>query len=276
MEKIDPNQNKDMLGVVRKSVWKVPFRLTDIPFFDTSFLCDPNEISNLTGYESDTEPWDAPMRRRKNVSSEIRSQIGYGYDRRRSSNIEVFISADDDMLVNEPFSRDPTIPMRKFAPRNYEYSPIHRAKSPKSPASPVSNAAYSRYTPPPVCHSPTPYSKPSVSNIRNQFNDGTDPVMVYKKRSAPRPPSDDFYPMEPARRNSKKRQAPQPQPRVSSPKPGWSKEVNPIKELEAIAKRNGNGNNVGPLSSIVARLMNSFIDRMVMRMTIPHSTFKEC
>jgi myosin-3 len=213
----------------KMNIWRVPFRLIDIPFFNTSYLCDPNEITNYTElYESDTEPWDAPMRRKKNVSSEIRSQM-YGYGRRQS-NIDVYISADDDVLVNAPFTRDPSIPMRKFAPRNYEYSPQHRSKS---PASPISN--HSRYTPPPFCHSPTPYCKPNVNSMRTKF-DGNEAVMVYKKR-APRPPSEPCYP-EPVRRSSKKKPAPQPQPqpRRNSPTPDWARQVNPIKELEALGK----------------------------------------
>lgn len=230
LERIDPREKKENLGPVRKPVWKIPFRLDEIPFFDTSYLCAPNEITNFTGYESDTEPWDAPMRRKKNVSSEIRSQLS-GYNRRGSN---VYVTADDDYLVNETFTRDPLIGMPRIAPRMYEYSPQHKARTP----SPRHQSPHKFISP--TSLSPTPYCIQPVSYIRDRF--GGDSINMenrsvsYKKRSAPKPPADLYHSPNHAPKvwNAKKGMAPQPHPRVSSPQ---ERRVNPINELKAMGKK---------------------------------------
>lgn len=155
LERVDPNQrNKDHLGPMRHSVWKIPFRLDDIPFFDTTYMCDPSKVRRVyTSYESDgdSESWDAPMKRRHNLSSEITAHMR-SYDRR--GNHFDGLAADDDMIVNHPFHRDAGQPMR-IPPRNFDYSPSRPARM-----------GGSRNTPPPQCYSPTPYSKPRITDIK--------------------------------------------------------------------------------------------------------------
>nr|CAD7456020.1 unnamed protein product [Timema tahoe] len=42
LERIDPGGRASLvLPKKRQSVWKLPFRLDDLPFFDTTFMCDP-------------------------------------------------------------------------------------------------------------------------------------------------------------------------------------------------------------------------------------------
>nr|CAD7199738.1 unnamed protein product [Timema douglasi] len=42
LEKVDPGGRASLvLPKKRQSVWKLPFRLDDLPFFDTTFMCDP-------------------------------------------------------------------------------------------------------------------------------------------------------------------------------------------------------------------------------------------
>lgn len=102
LERIDYNQrNRAMLGPVRPSVWKLRFRLDEIPFFDTTYMCDPSSKNyEYTGNDSDTEDWDAPLRRRQNLSSDITHStqrgetVNYG-------------------LANVPFHRDPSLPIRR-------------------------------------------------------------------------------------------------------------------------------------------------------------------
>lgn len=153
LERVDPNQrNKEQLGPTRHAVWKIPFRLDDIPFFDTTYMCDPTKARRAyTSYESDadSECWDAPMKRRHNLSSEITSQMRRGHYEE--------MAAEDDMIVNHPFHRDAGQPMR-IPPRNYDYGPSVNQR-------PV-RMGPSRNTPPPQCYSPTPYSKPRVPNIK--------------------------------------------------------------------------------------------------------------
>lgn len=100
-EKIDASQkNRALLGPVKPSVWKLRFRMDEIPFFDTTYMCDPSSVSYMyTGNDSDTEDWDAPLRRRKNVSSEITKAV------QRNS--------EDNGLANEPFHRDPSLPIKR-------------------------------------------------------------------------------------------------------------------------------------------------------------------
>jgi hypothetical protein len=64
----------------------------------------------LTAYDEELEDWDAPLRRRTTVSSHI-SQNLYQAGNRRIS-VYPDIDEDDGMIVNEPFNRDPTIPVR--------------------------------------------------------------------------------------------------------------------------------------------------------------------
>lgn len=72
LEKVDPREaNSGLLGAARQPIRKLPFRLDEIPFYDTNYMCDPN-----TGRSSDLEDesdddWDAPLRRNVNVSSHI-------------------------------------------------------------------------------------------------------------------------------------------------------------------------------------------------------------
>lgn len=74
MEKIDSNEtNPALLGPLRPSVNKLPFRLNEIPFFDTSYMCDPltGNVVKVLNEDSDQDNWDAPLQRTANVSSQI-------------------------------------------------------------------------------------------------------------------------------------------------------------------------------------------------------------
>lgn len=235
LDKIDPKElNKEQLGwvfnfafilswglikhfwsPVRRAVWKIPFRLDEIPFFDTNFLCEPAQPTHFTSYEEEIEPWDLPLRRRNNVSTHISSHL-YHTNRRESHYSD--IGSDDGMLVNEPFSRDPEIAVKKIRGRRYDNSPR------QSIGSPIED-------PRPACNSPTPYSKPNVGNLREKFVSGdSNESMSFKKR-APQPPADS------GRRASdhkllKKGPAP---PRPSSPH--HPSKADPIREMESIAKQ---------------------------------------
>lgn len=171
LERIDPQQtNAELLGPAKMSVWKMPFRLDEIPYFDTSFLCDPDSIPKTGGYDSDDESWDAPLHRRKNVSSRItaatsgaRHGLGAGGGRETPN------------LYIKPFSRDPMQMDRRCS----------------SPA-------------PPAFLDQTTTLRP-VSQRVGEFNSG-DQYSVYKKRSPAPPPPPPSYPTN----SQKKRQAPRP------------------------------------------------------------------
>lgn len=72
LEKIDPREtNPALLGAPKLPVRKLPFRLDEIPFYDTNYMCDPLTGGPLDVEDSDQEEWDAPLRRTPNVSSHI-------------------------------------------------------------------------------------------------------------------------------------------------------------------------------------------------------------
>lgn len=72
LEKIDPREtNPSLLGSARQPVRKLPFRLTEIPFYDTTYMCDPLTGKSLDLDDSDQEDWDAPLRRTVNISTHI-------------------------------------------------------------------------------------------------------------------------------------------------------------------------------------------------------------
>lgn len=96
---------------MRRAVWKIPFRLDEIPFFDTRFMCDTSQMTNFTEFEEDVEPWDAPLRRRKTVSTHIQQHL-YDIPTQRRESVYAAINDEDGMIVNELFQRDPSVPIR--------------------------------------------------------------------------------------------------------------------------------------------------------------------
>ncbi|XP_058062557.1 neither inactivation nor afterpotential protein C [Anopheles bellator] len=236
LEKIDPNQrNPALLGPHKPAVWKLRFRFDDIPFFDTTFMCDPSTASYIyTGNDSDGEDWDAPLRRRKNLSSEITQSAQRGLRSEGGGHA-------DHSLADEPFHRDPSLPIKRLSPHGIMMEPKigNRARSPVH--SPVTSSVYS----------PVPYTRQTVDDIRSKFSaasldevggGGSTKTAVYKKRPAPRvpplpepePPAIGEYPAKAA----KKRQAPQPQ----AGRPITPTKIDPIREMELIGKKNTDEN----------------------------------
>lgn len=175
MERIDPQQtNAELLGPAKMSVWKMPFRLDEIPYFDTSFLCDPDSIPKTGGYDSDDESWDAPLHRRKNVSSRITASTsgarhGLGAGGRETPNLYI-----------KPFSRDPMQMDRRcsspappaFLDQSTTLRPVSQRVGEFN-----SSEQYSVYKK----RSPAPPPPPPAYQTNSQ-----------KKRQAPCPPKRDF------------------------------------------------------------------------------------
>lgn len=241
IDRIDTNQkHSSLLGPMKPTVWKLPFRLDELPFFDTTYLCDPTMMnSNYVGQDSDDEDWDAPLRRRSTLSTDIikkQSQTRY-----QPINEYVDEPVDEDSVVLEPFCRDPSVPMKRRAPK----PPTIIKISSEEPA-PIS---YSKF------YSPTPYTRQSVDDIRSKFAENNVVIgqksVVYKKKTAPKVPS--IYNPSDEQKLTKKRMAPQPKPDWE-PKPGPEfsysanenrktevtsspAKINPIKEMQLIAQR---------------------------------------
>lgn len=111
LDKIDPKEtNPALLGPIRPSVTKLPFRMDDIPYFDTSLMCDPHGGPNYFGadFESDEESWDAPLRRKNTIALKITQATQMPYNQYSQTDISG-IHCD---ILNEPFTRDPNIPLK--------------------------------------------------------------------------------------------------------------------------------------------------------------------
>ncbi|XP_011500567.1 PREDICTED: neither inactivation nor afterpotential protein C [Ceratosolen solmsi marchali] len=122
LERIDPHENPDaFLGPAPLlTVHKLPFNFhTELPFYDTSHMHDPSKArrrqGSITSSVSDDEQenWDEPLRR----------QTIWGNIRRNKKDVQCqttnsphrainTASAGDQSLINTPFSRDPSVPVR--------------------------------------------------------------------------------------------------------------------------------------------------------------------
>lgn len=72
LDRVDAKEiNPALLGPLRPPVNKLPFNLNDVPYFNTTFMCDPLTQPTPTGYDSDAEAWDAPLKRSTNVSAQM-------------------------------------------------------------------------------------------------------------------------------------------------------------------------------------------------------------
>lgn len=113
LEKIDPMEtNPALLGPMPQTVHKLPFRLDDIPFFDTTYLCDPvidSYYNTAAGdVDSDQEAWDAPLRRSTGkMSAKITVATQMPYDRYSQTEIAGVHSEFNN--INETYSRDPSV-----------------------------------------------------------------------------------------------------------------------------------------------------------------------
>lgn len=118
LDKIDPKQcNPALLGPMPPSVHKLPFRLDDIPYFDTTFLCDPvmdKYYTPGTGVDSDDE-WDAPLHRASTVAAKITvatrmpnaGAAGYQDQQQQYSQTNLSGLFGEFTNILEPYSREP-------------------------------------------------------------------------------------------------------------------------------------------------------------------------
>ncbi|GAB0088953.1 Neither inactivation nor afterpotential protein C [Sergentomyia squamirostris] len=172
LERVDPKETtKNLLGVAKQSVWKIPFRFDDIPYFDTSFMCHPGEQMTPFSADSDEEDWDAPMKRRNNLSAEIASATHSAL----TDTIHPNYGLTTNPILSEPYCRD-------FSAASASL----KRRAPEPPTS--SNTAIDS---PPV-RSLTPYERMSVGEMLGKFDDNgsiTSKNAIYKKRPAPQPPA---------------------------------------------------------------------------------------
>lgn len=245
LDKIDPKQcNPALLGEIPKSVHRLPFRLDDIPYFDTTFLCDPvmdQYYTPGTGNDSDNDSWDAPLKRTTStVASKIQASAAGNSNNRQqpySQHSQTNLSglAGEFTNINEPYSRDP----------NATFNPIGKRRGSKSFA-PMPPQKYGgggggqcqRHSP------SAANSSPHELRARFEQMSGNQSGSL-KKRSAPRmppPPAYDAPSPTPRRRSSfgKKTHAPMTPSRPSSSgyefrgmdQTGGMQKMNPVREMQ--------------------------------------------
>ena len=118
LDKVDPREcNPGLLGPMPPAVHKLPFRVDDLPFFDSSYLCDPvaHSYLGIGGSDSDQEQWDAPLRRRATVSSKITVATQMPYN--QCSQTEISGVNSEFSNINEIYSRDPSVPFNPIGKR---------------------------------------------------------------------------------------------------------------------------------------------------------------
>lgn len=187
-----------------QSVHKLPFRLDDIPFFDTTMMCDPvmdRYYTPGTGNDSDNDSWDAPLKRSPTVATKITVATRLPGQQQHVNQLYAPTNdvpatrsaafAGEFNNINEPFSRDPNA---KFNPiGNRRGSHVVTALSAVRHMDAGRSSYNSQYT------SNTPYqtsssydASPSSHELRARFEersygDCQRPASL-KKRAAPRGP----------------------------------------------------------------------------------------
>ncbi|KAG7311754.1 hypothetical protein JYU34_002814 [Plutella xylostella] len=132
LDRVDPHsRQKEFLGSSPPSVWKLPFGINQLTYYDTTHMCDPSGKSNDTfasQYDSDHEQWDEPLKRRSSLAQKPQTS-----------------TAGTQTLINVPYCRDPTQPVTKLPPEEAQPRPAVYKKKPG-------------YTPPNFYQAPTPWS----------------------------------------------------------------------------------------------------------------------
>ncbi|KAJ0181639.1 hypothetical protein K1T71_002361 [Dendrolimus kikuchii] len=107
LDRVDPQAKEEVfLGSSPPSVWKLPFRIDQLQYYDTTYMCDPSAKSNDTfasQYDSDHEQWDDPLKRRFSAQPQTS---------KASAGTQTFISV--------PYCRDPSQPVPKLPPDEIE------------------------------------------------------------------------------------------------------------------------------------------------------------
>ncbi|XP_030041129.2 neither inactivation nor afterpotential protein C [Manduca sexta] len=101
LDRVDPQAKESVfLGTSPPTVWKLPFRIDQLQYYDTMHMCDPAAKSNDTfasQYDSDHEQWDEPLKRRFSSAPDI-------------------TTSSTQTLISVPFSRDPAVPVPTLPP----------------------------------------------------------------------------------------------------------------------------------------------------------------
>ncbi|ALC38813.1 ninaC [Drosophila busckii] len=189
--------NSAQLGPMPVPIKKMPFRLDQIPFYDTQYMVDPaNSISRQTfpnhlllQQTEDDEPWDSPLQRNPSMTSCLLTYNAYKKEQACQTNWDRM--GESDNIYNQGFFRDPQQLRRNQMQRNMnaynnaynDYnSNVNRNWSNQRTGS-RRNSLKGYAAPPP------PPPLPSSNYYRNNPNQQQQQQRNYQQRSS-YPPSD--------------------------------------------------------------------------------------
>ncbi|KAH8412845.1 hypothetical protein KR009_006225, partial [Drosophila setifemur] len=201
--------NSSQLGPLPVPMKKMPFRLDQIPFYDTQYMVDPaNSIARqtfpnqlLTQHMEDDEAWDSPLQRNPSMTSCALTYNAYKKEQACQTNWDRM--GESDNIYNQGFFRDPQQLRRNqmqmnmnaynnpYSNYNGNYNSssnqnwgVHRSGSRRN-----SLKGYAAPPPPPPMPSSHNYRNPSQQQQRN-----------YQQRSS-YPPSDPVRELQNMARN---------------------------------------------------------------------------
>ncbi|XP_017777903.1 PREDICTED: neither inactivation nor afterpotential protein C [Nicrophorus vespilloides] len=165
-------QPSTWLGERKPAILKLPFRLNDIPYFDTSYMCDP--LTNPWNTIEKEEDWDAPFRWRETVSSQITLSLLKEEQENKickpySAHCKPHPTLHNpyiEYISNIPYNRDPNVPIKRLSAigtdPDFSNCPIN-----------IMNPNYSEHKtfqppPPPMMNSPITYNNSPYKNGDNE------------------------------------------------------------------------------------------------------------
>ncbi|KAI8041867.1 hypothetical protein M5D96_003162 [Drosophila gunungcola] len=95
--------NSSQLGPLPVPIKKMPFRLDQIPFYDTQYMTFPNQL--LTQHMEDDEPWDSPLQRNPSMTSCALTYNAYKKEQACQTNWDRM--GESDNIYNQGYFRDP-------------------------------------------------------------------------------------------------------------------------------------------------------------------------
>ncbi|KAH8248818.1 hypothetical protein KR032_003465 [Drosophila birchii] len=116
--------NSSQLGPLPVPIKKMPFRLDQIPFYDTQYMVDPaNSISRQTfpnqllmQQQEEDEPWDSPLQRNPSMTSCALTYNAYKKEQACQTNWDRM--GESDNIYNQSYFRDPQQLRRNQMQRN--------------------------------------------------------------------------------------------------------------------------------------------------------------
>ncbi|XP_030383362.1 neither inactivation nor afterpotential protein C [Scaptodrosophila lebanonensis] len=224
--------NSSQLGPLPVPMKKMPFRLDQIPFYDTQYMVDPaNSISRQTfpnhlllSQTEDDEPWDSPLQRNPSMTSCLMTYNAYKKEQACQTNWDRM--GESDNIYNQGFFRDPQQLKRNQMQMNMNaYNNAYNS--------------YNNYTSSPWSHRP--------GSRRNSL----------KGYAAPPPPppmpSSNAYRNNPSQQRNY--QQPNYQQRSSYPP------SDPVRELQNMARRNEDDSSEDPPFNFKAMLRKTNYQR---------------